>query len=92
MSSKIDVATQVARINNHILTHGFRKPGSEPDFQYGDDTSLRFKTGTVYGEVTITVWKHQRQIDVIRCTNDEQVVEALHEIDRLINDFFFARL
>jgi hypothetical protein len=91
VNTKIDVATEVARINKHILDHGFHKPGAEPDFQYGEDTRLRFKTGTVYGEVTVTVWQGQRQVDVIRCTNEAQVTEALHEIDRYVHAFFMPQ-
>lgn len=92
MSTRIDVEAGVRSINQHIREHGFRANGADGnDFQYGTDPGLRFKTGTVYGEVTVTVWNHQRQIEAIRILSEAQIVEAKHEIDGLIHQFFEKR-
>lgn len=82
--SKINVEQAVKAINNHLKEHDFRCPGADSDFRFGTDPGLRFKTGTVYGEVTVTIWRYGKQIDVIRILNDAQVVEAKHEIDAFI--------
>lgn len=87
-----DVAAGVAAINKHLKEHDFRATGADGnDFQYGTDPGLRFKTGTSYGEVAVTVWKHQRQVQAIRAMNEEQIVEAKHEIDALIHAYREAR-
>lgn len=89
----IDVEAGAKSIVQHLKGHDFRNAGADPtDFQYGSDPGLRFKVGTVRGEVTVSVWRHSRQIkQPIRCMSDAQVIEAKHEIDALVHDFFDSR-
>lgn len=83
----------LAIINKHIMEKDFRPRDADgSDFQYGTDPGLRFKTGTVRGEVTVSVWRYERRIqDPIRIFTDKQAVEAKHEIDRLAEEFFMKR-
>lgn len=57
------------------------------DFQFHQDRSLRFKIGTAYSEVTITVWEDNKQtFRAIRITQNSQFEEAKHTIDKFIAD------
>jgi hypothetical protein len=88
----IDVELGARRIVNNLREHDFRNRDADPtDFQFGMDPGLRFKVGTVRGEVTITVWKWAKQVEVIRVLSDAQVVEAKHRIDALIHEFRESR-
>jgi hypothetical protein len=89
----IDIVKVREKIVKNLTEHGFRPHGADPsDFQFGTDPGLRFKVGTVYGEVTVTIWKYARQVKKpIRILNDEQAIEANHQIDALIHEFFSKR-
>jgi len=76
----------VKEINDYLATHGFEPRDADGnDFQYGVDTDLRFKTGTVYGEVAIQVVIHGKTQEVIRILSDAQVTEVKHQIDGIIH-------
>lgn len=92
MTSKIDVVAGVQAIRQHLRDHNFHVRDADPsDYQFGTDPGLRFKLGTVYGEVTITVWRFAKQIAVIRALNEAQIIEAKYEIDEHITTFFAGR-
>lgn len=90
MGRLIDEAAAVAKINKYLEGHEFHPRDADGnDFQYGHDKSLRFKTGTVYGEVAVQVVKDDRTVEVIRILRDERVVEAQEQIDRIIQQHAF---
>lgn len=91
--SKIDIEAGVKKVRENLISHGFRPRDADgSDFQYGDDPSLRFKVNCVYGEVTVSVWKHARQVkQPFRATSDAQIVEVNHSVDALVNEFFMKR-
>lgn len=85
MGRLIDEAAVVQKINHYLTTHDFKPRDADGnDFQYGHDTSLRFKTGTVYGEVSVQVYIDNKVAEVIRIIRNERVVEAQEQIDRII--------
>lgn len=90
MTDTLDVKAARDKIVANLADHGFLPRDADgADFQFHDDMTLRFKVGTVYGEVAVTVWKHDRQMkDVIRVFTEAQIVEANHRIDGIINDHF----
>lgn len=81
---RIDEAMTVKAVNGYLESHGFTaRDADKCDFQYGDDTTFRFKTGTVHGEVAIQVVGHGQVRKVIRVlTND--ITKTKHELDRII--------
>lgn len=93
MSTRIDCEAAVKAIHANLKEHDFRPRDADiSDFQFGTDPGLRFKVGTVYGEVTITVWSYGRQTEVIRVLSDAQVNEAKYRLDALIHEFFNKRV
>ena len=91
MTDTLDIVKVRERIVKNLADHGFvPRDADDADFQFGTDMSLRFKVGTVRGEVAITVWVNDRQRkDVIRVLTEAQVVEANHTIDGIINQHAF---
>lgn len=88
-TDRIDIVAGAKALRQTLKEHNFTERDADgSDFQFGTDPSLRFKVGTVKGEVTLTVWKHARCVETIRVLTDEQVVEAKHRIDSLVHDFF----
>ena len=83
---RFDVEAGVREINAHLRARGFTERDADgADFQAGEDRGLRFKTGTVYGEVTVTVWFNDRQgKEPIRILGEHQMPLAKAQIDRLI--------
>lgn len=66
----------VAKVRNQVVTYlrseGF-KPRDADGTDFADEDGIfRFKVGTVYGEVTVTVWQGARCVDTIRVLNEEQ--------------------
>lgn len=90
---RFDVEEGVRQVRANLKDHGFTPRDADgSDFQFGTDPGLRFKVTCVYGEVTISVWKHARQIkQPIRILSEAQIVEAKYTMDALINEFFSAR-
>lgn len=87
MSDTLDVTQVVAWMNENLVSLHFKPRDADgSDFQYGDDRTLRFKTGTSRGEVAIQVWKNDQCTEVIRILNVDQMVEAKHQIDKIISD------
>lgn len=85
MGRLIDEADAVAKINEHLRGHEFHPRDADGnDFQYGEDSGLRFKTGTVYGEVSVQVVKQGHTAEVIRVLRSERVDDAKHQIDNII--------
>lgn len=85
-----DVHLARNKVVANLEAHGFKTRDADPtDFQFGDDQGLRFKVGTAYSEVTVTVWRSDRQRKTaLRATSDEQVVELNHDVDALIARWF----
>lgn len=85
MSKRIDEAAGIRAIKECLYSqHYVERDADGSDFQFGSDTSLRFKVGMVYGEVTVTVWQEGKQTQAIRILSDAQVVEAKHHLDAII--------
>ena len=83
----LDVAATVKEVNDNLIGWGFTPRDADGnDFQRGDDTSLRFKTGTSRGEVAIQVYGRQTVIKVIRILQAHQIDAALDEMHTLIKD------
>lgn len=82
----LDIVKVRGQVATRLREHGYKPRDADPaDFQFEDDRTLRFKVGTQYGEVAISVWwNDERAKDVIRITQEAQVAEALHAIDALV--------
>lgn len=81
----LDVEKVAKELVGYLGTADFKPRDSDGnDLQYGDDMTLRFKVGTVYGEVAVTVWKDGRQVEALRILSEKQVPEAKHRLDRII--------
>lgn len=82
-----NIETAVTAVHDYLRGHNFKQRDADPaDFQYGDDTSLRFKVGSVYGEVSVQIVRsgHANPNETIRILNEGQIAEAKHAIDRVI--------
>lgn len=85
MTDTMDVQGVVARVNAYLgEQHFVPRDADGSDYQFGDDRRLRFKTGTTRGEVAVQVWINDRPHRVIRILNEDQVIEAFHDIDAVI--------
>ena len=84
----LDVVTTRRTVVNTLVVHGYR-PGDADgaDFRNPERPHVRFKVGTVYGEVTVTCWDQaNRQFKAIRILNDDKSLEeGLIQIEALIN-------
>lgn len=81
----MDVAKIRKQIVDHLAERGFAPRDADgSDFARKDDTSVRFKVGTSYQEVTITYWHGKSQFGVTRIINEDRVEEALRQIDLVI--------
>lgn len=88
----IDVQATVAEVRAYLQARDFRPRDADiTDYQSGRDASLRFKTGTSRGEVTVTVWRYARQIEVMRIISPTTMAEALTAIDQYVHEFREAR-
>jgi hypothetical protein len=87
MVERFDTETGVKEINEYLMEKGFMPRDADgADFQRKDDRVLRFKTGTVYGEVTVTLWVNDRQVKTpIRILGPHQMADAKHTIDQMIS-------
>lgn len=82
----LNLEPTVDQVFNHLADHHFvPRDADGSDLQFGDDRSLRFKVGTSHGEVAIQVWREGQPVHVIRILNTVQLVEAKHEVDRIIS-------
>lgn len=86
---RFDVEAGVKEINKFLVDQGYTPRDADgADFQRGSDRTLRFKTGTVHGEVTITVWVNDRQQkQPIRILGDHQIIEAKTTLIMLIDEW-----
>jgi hypothetical protein len=86
MVDRFDVETGVKEINEYLIEKGYvPRDADGADFQREDDRILRFKTGTVFGEVTVTIWVNDRQAKhPIRILGHHQMEDAKHRIDQII--------
>lgn len=57
------------------------------DFQFPADRTLYFRTGSARNEVTAVPVLNEVSQTPIRINSEEQVAEALHQIDRIIQDW-----
>ena len=84
MSIKLDVTEAVEEIRWALVAHGFTPRDADPtDFQNGDDSTLRFKVGTQYGEVTLQIVREDRPVEPIRATNSGGLVRVINRVDAL---------
>lgn len=76
-----DVVSTAQSVRDFLQDRGFVPRDADlTDLQRGDDSSLRFKVGTSYGEVSIQVWidnKHERTIRVISSTGLDNALTEL---------------
>lgn len=87
MSRLINEEAAATKIHEYLREFGFvPRDADGSDFQRGTDDTLRFKVGTVYGEVTISSWGRKEQINAVRVLRDEQVVGARSWIRHQIDD------
>ncbi len=71
MSKYLDEAKVLKAVHGILARHGIvARDADHADFGHPTITHTRFKTGTSYGEVTITVWKGNRQVQAIRILNE----------------------
>lgn len=84
MSTKFDVTEAVEEIRWTLAAHGFAPRDADPtDYQNGDDSSLRFKVGTRYGEVTVQIVREDRTVEPVRATSSEGLVRVINRVDAL---------
>lgn len=84
MSIEFDVTEAVEEIRWALAAHGFTPRDADPtDFQNGADSTLRFKVGTKYGEVTVQIIREDRPVEPIRATNSEGLVRVINRVDAL---------
>lgn len=85
-----DIVEARNKVVKNLDDHGFKPRDADPtDFQFADDNSLRFKVGTSYSEVTVTVWYvNKSRFQAKRATSDAQIIELNHWVDSHVADFF----
>lgn len=84
MSTKFDVTEAVDEVRWALAAHGFApRDADHTDFQSGTDSTLRFKVGTRYGEVTVQIVREDRPVEPIRATNSEGLVRVINRVDAL---------
>lgn len=84
MSIKFNVTEAVGEIRWALAAHGFTPRDADPtDFQNGADSTLRFKVGTRYGEVTIQIVREGRPVEPVRAINTEGLVRVINRVDAL---------
>lgn len=87
----LDVEYVVSEINRYLEGHNFKPRDADPtDHQYGDDRSLRFKTGTSRGEVAVTILEDGKPNQIIRILNPDHMINAKYTIDKRIRDHISA--
>lgn len=85
--SNIDIVAGRNKVVRALERTGYTQSASDPtDFQQGAHRGLRFKIGTQYGEVTMTVWNYSRQIGTHRATKDEQINDLIDVINDRIEE------
>lgn len=97
MPKQFDITEAVAEIRETLDSYEFRPRDADPtDFQCGGDSSLRFKVGTRYGEVTVQILRSWRsasrthslrkdtKIEYLRITTPDHLARALNRIERVI--------
>jgi len=85
--SEINIVHGRNQIVRALERHGYTQSAADPtDFQQGSNRGLRFKVGTQYGEVTITVWNYSRQVGVHRATKDAHIDDLIHIIDQRVEE------
>jgi predicted Zn-dependent protease len=85
--SNIDIVAGRNRIVQALARAGFTQSASDPsDYQQGTSRALRFKVGTQYGEVTMTVWNYSRQIGVHRAISDAQIDDLIRVIGQRLEE------
>lgn len=86
MTDYIDVAAVRTEMVRYLADIGFTERDADgSDFQFGDDPGLRFKIGTSYGEVAVSVYNPTRG-QVLRITQDHHVDRAKTTLARVIAD------
>ncbi len=85
MPKQFDITEAVAEIRETLDSYEFRPRDADPtDFQCGGDSSLRFKVGTRYGEVTVQILRKDTKIEYLRITTPDHLARALNRIERVI--------
>ncbi len=87
MNKNLDVEDTAKQMVRYLGDHHFvPRDADGNDLQYGDDKSLRFKVGTVYGEVAVQIVRngHADPSETIRILNAAQITEAKHTLDQII--------
>lgn len=83
MNTKIetlDVVETRRRVVEFLEGQGYQARDADgTDFAH-PDTDVRFKVGTVYREVTVTVWQGPKQIGAERVNFGRQVDETLDHL------------
>ena len=81
----IDVTEVVKEVRENLDSYGFKARDADgSDYQRGSDSSLRFKVGTKYGEVTVAVYRDERPEEYLRATTLEQVGRLLADVEKTI--------
>jgi hypothetical protein len=81
----MDATRVITKIRSHLVDYGMVARGADKtDFQFPDSREIYFRTGTSYKEVTVVPVIDEKRMVAIRILNEDQVVEALHLIDRII--------
>lgn len=84
MSTKFDITEAVEEIRGALAAHGFAPRDADPtDFQNGGDSTLRFKVGTQYGEVTVQIVREGRPVEPVRATSSGGLVRVINRADAL---------
>lgn len=86
----LDVAAVVKDVNEHLSYNGFvARDADENDFANPAYPGLRFKTGTVYGEVGVQIVRDGKcnPMETIRILNPGQIGRAKEEITKKIQTF-----
>lgn len=80
----INVEKVHRKIRVFLNQNGYAQRDADPSDLRGPG-SLRFKTGTVYGEVTVVVLDGSRTIDTIRILNEgNSFVEAVNRLEEFV--------
>lgn len=86
--SSLDIVAGVKHVNHVLAGLGFTpRDADENDFQRGSDRHLRFKTGTMYGEVTVQVFVDNQRKKALRFLTDVQLHTAENQIRSVIRTY-----
>lgn len=78
----INVGQVRNQVVDYLIMHGFNPRDADGSDFARPGTRTRFKVGTSRGEVAITVWKGNKQTDVVRVISPASLTIALNYLNK----------